>query len=79
MEIESTSESESQSDSYSQSASQGQSRSFSSNSSTSSSIQRYDLFSSNDMRNLSADFCLFIGNIGDRAADDVLRVDPLYV
>lgn len=79
VEIESTSESESQSDSYSQSASQGQSRSFSSNSSTSSSIQRYDLFSSNDMRNLSADFCLFIGNIGDRAADDVLRVDPLYV
>ena len=79
VEIESTSESESQSDSYSQSASQGQSRSFSSNSSTSSNIQRYDLFSSNDMRNLSADFCLFIGNIGDRAADDVLRVDPLYV
>ena len=79
VEIESTSQSDSQSDSYSQSSSQGQSRSFSSNISTSSSIQRYDLFSSNDMRNLSADFCLFIGNIGDRAADDVLRVDPVYV
>lgn len=79
VEIDSTSQSVSQSDSYSQSSSQGQSRSFSSNISTSSSIQRYDLFSSNDMRNLSADFCLFIGNIGDRAADDVLRVDPVYV
>ncbi|HMY90753.1 MAG TPA: TraM recognition domain-containing protein, partial [Nitrosomonas sp.] len=79
VEIESTSQSDSQSDSYSQSSSQGQSRSFSSNISTSSSIQRYDLFSSNDMRNLSADFCLFIGNIGDSAADDVLRVDPVYV
>ena len=44
-----------------------------------SSMQRQDLFGSNDMRSLSADYCLFIGNIGDHAVDEVLAVKPLYV
>lgn len=44
-----------------------------------SSLQRQDLFGSNDMRSLSADYCLFIGNIGDHAVDEVLAVKPLYV
>lgn len=79
VELTSHSQSSSQSDSFSQNARQGRSRSFSENDSTSESIQKNDLFGANDMRNLSADFCLFIGNIGDSAADDVLRVDPLYV
>ncbi|EGI4679344.1 type IV secretory system conjugative DNA transfer family protein, partial [Escherichia coli] len=43
------------------------------------SIQRQDLFGSNDMRSLSADYCLFVGNVGDRAVDEVLAVKPLYV
>ena len=25
------------------------------------------------------DYCLLIGNIGDRAADEVLQVAPLYI
>ena len=43
------------------------------------SMTRQDLFSANDMRALSADYCLLIGNIGDRAADEVLQVAPLYI
>ncbi|SMB33489.1 MobD (plasmid) [Sterolibacterium denitrificans] len=43
------------------------------------SIQRQDLFGANDMRSLSADYCLFVGNVGDRAVDEVLAVKPLYV
>ncbi|EBN8847913.1 type IV secretory system conjugative DNA transfer family protein, partial [Salmonella enterica] len=43
------------------------------------SIQRQDLFGANDMRSLSADYCLFVGNVGDRAVDEVLTVKPLYV
>jgi hypothetical protein len=42
-------------------------------------MTRQDLFGANDMRSLSADYCLFIGNLGDRAADEVLRVEPVYV
>lgn len=47
--------------------------------STSTSINRWDLFSANDMRGLDANRCLMIGNIGDRAVDEVLNVQPLYL
>lgn len=47
--------------------------------SANSSMQRQDLFGANDMRSLSADYCLYIGNIGDHAVDEVLAVKPLYV
>lgn len=43
------------------------------------SLSRHDLFSAADMRNLSADECLFIGNVGDYNVDEVLNVKPLYV
>ena len=43
------------------------------------SMTRQDLFSANDMRALDANHCLLIGNIGDRAADEVLQVAPLYI
>ena len=43
------------------------------------SMSRQDLFSANDMRALDANHCLLIGNIGDRAADEVLQVAPLYI
>jgi len=46
---------------------------------TGASLTRQDLFGPNDMRALTADYALFIGNMGDRAADDVLNVQPLYV
>lgn len=55
------------------------STSSSTSSNVSSSITRQDLFGPNDMRSLTADLCLFIGNVGDSAADDVLAVQPLYV
>lgn len=72
---ESYSESRSRTHSMNPSSSESQSWSESEN----ASIQRQDLFSANDMRKLSADFCLFVGNIGDHAADEVLHVKPLYV
>jgi len=53
--------------------------SVSESSSENTSMTRQDLFGANDMRSLSADYCLFIGNLGDRAADEVLRVEPVYV
>jgi type IV secretory pathway TraG/TraD family ATPase VirD4 len=43
------------------------------------SIQRQDLFGANDMGILSADYCLFVGNGGYMAVDEVLTVKPLYV
>lgn len=43
------------------------------------SLSKQDLFAAHDMRALTADYALFIGNIGDRAADEVLNVQPLYV
>lgn len=46
---------------------------------TGASLSRQDLFGPHDMRALTSDYALFIGNIGDRAADEVLRVQPLYV
>lgn len=46
---------------------------------TGASLSRQDLFGPHDMRALTADLALFIGNIGDRAADDVVNVQPLYV
>ena len=55
------------------------SRSTSASASDSYSMTRQDLFGANDMRGLDADSCLFIGNIGSEAADEVLRVQPLYV
>lgn len=47
--------------------------------SASTSISRWDLFSANDMRGLDANRCLMIGNIGDRAVDEVLHVQPLFL
>jgi len=55
------------------------SRSQSESESESTSITRQDLFGANDMRGLTADYCLFVGNMGERAVDEVLRVQPLYV
>lgn len=55
------------------------SRSVSESTSENTSMTRQDLFGSNDMRGLSADYCLFIGNLGDHSADEVLRVEPIYV
>ena len=46
---------------------------------TSTSIQKQALFDPNDMRMLDAQFALFMGNLGDKAADDVIEVAPLYV
>lgn len=42
-------------------------------------IQRQALFDSNDFRHLDAQFCLFIGNVGEKAKDDVIEVAPLFV
>ncbi len=47
--------------------------------SESTSIQRQQLFDANDFRRLSTDYGLFIGNIGDRAVDEVIQMQPLYV
>lgn len=55
------------------SRSQGQSYS------ESTSIQRQQLFDANDFRRLSTDYGLFIGNLGDRAVDEVIQMQPLYV
>lgn len=76
-----SSEGENYSESVSKSAGpQGStSRSTSWSESTNNSLQRQELFGPNDMRSLSADFCLFVGNLGGRAADEVLHVDALYV
>lgn len=46
---------------------------------SSTSIQKQALFDPNDMRMLDAQFALFMGNLGDKAADDVIEVAPLYV
>lgn len=43
------------------------------------SIQRQNLFDANDFRKLDAHLALFCGNVGDRAADDVIELEPLYV
>ena len=40
---------------------------------------RQELFGANDMRNLTNDQMLFIGNCGDAAMDEVLNVRPLYI
>ncbi len=80
--ITSTGTSESESESYSRGGSPGSgsvSTSYSASASENTSIQRQDLFGSNDMRSLSSDFCLYIGNVGDRAVDEVLAVKPLYI
>lgn len=61
--------SSSQSHSISQSSSYGESKN----------IQRQHLFEANDFRKLDAKFAMFIGNIGDKAQDDVIEVQPLYV
>lgn len=80
--VTSTGTSESESESYNgQMTAFGPqvSRSYSESESSNTSIQRQDVFGSNDMRSLSADYCLFVGNVGDRAVDEVLAVKPLYV
>lgn len=59
------------------SASRSLSESWSEN--TGASLSRQDLFGPHDVRSLTADYALFIGNIGDSAADDVVNVQPLYV
>lgn len=43
------------------------------------SIQKQHLWDANDFRALDANFVMFCGNLGDRAADDVLEVEALYV
>lgn len=47
--------------------------------SESTSMQRQQLFDSNDFRRLNTDYALFLGNIGDRAVDEVIQMQPLYV
>ena len=71
--------SESQSTSISQTEGMNRSSSTSNSNSESTSIQRQNLFDANDFRKLDAQFALFIGNIGDKAVDDVIEVQPLYV
>lgn len=73
-----TGDSVSQSESWSMSQ-RGSTQSVSDSQSASTSISRWDLFSANDMRGLDANRCLMIGNIGDRAVDEVLHVQPLYL
>ena len=45
----------------------------------STSIQRQQLFDANDFRRLNTDYALFIGNVGERAVDEVIQMQPLYV
>lgn len=40
---------------------------------------RQDLIDASDFRQLDADYALFIGNVGDRAFDEIVQVKPLYV
>ncbi len=47
--------------------------------SESTSIQRQQLFDNNDFRRLNTDYALFLGNIGDRAVDEAIQMQPLYV
>ncbi|PLJ29890.1 type IV secretion system DNA-binding domain-containing protein [Klebsiella quasipneumoniae] len=55
------------------------SRSESTSETESTSMTRQELFGPADMRALTADQCLFIGNIAERSVDEVLRVEPLYM
>lgn len=79
--ITSTGGSTSESDSWATAGIGGQqpTHSVSQSESVNTSIQRNDLFGSNDMRSLSADFCLLIGNLGAHSCDEVLQVEPLYL
>lgn len=43
------------------------------------SIQRQNVFDANDFRMLDAQYALFCGNVGDKAVDDVIEVQPLFV
>lgn len=88
VDVEITSESEnytqgvSQSETYTgmpSATSYSHSKSSSESQGTSTSIQRQALFDANDMRMLDADFALFVGNVGDKACDDVIQIAPLYV
>ena len=53
--------------------------SYSENEGQSVGIQRQALFDANDFRKLDAQFALFVGNVGDKAADDVIELQPLFV
>lgn len=79
--ITSTGDNYSESESWSNLSTGGGQRGYSQSASESrsTSMVRQDLFGANDMRTLDANHCLLIGNIGDRAADEVLQVNPLYV
>lgn len=55
------------------------SQSDSSSNNQSVSIQRQQLFDANDFRKLQTDLALFIGNIGNHAVDEVIRMQPLFV
>ena len=66
------------SDSVSESYS-GENYNASNSSSTSDSLNRQQLFDASDFRALDAQYALFIGNIGDKAVDEVVELDPLYV
>lgn len=47
--------------------------------SESTTIQRQHLIDANDFRMFDAEFALLLGNIGDRAADEVLTTQPVYI
>ncbi len=42
-------------------------------------IQRQHLFDANDFRKLDAQYALFAGTVGDKAADDVIEAQPIFV
>ena len=50
-----------------------------SNEGDSTTLQRQQLFESNDFRSLATDYGLFIGNIGDHSTDEVIYMQPLYI
>jgi hypothetical protein len=72
-----SSESVSQSGSFGSPQTHSTSQSNSYNESTG--LQRQSLMEANDFRLLDAQFALFMGNVGDKACDDVIEVSPLYV
>lgn len=61
------------------SASSSKSESGGSSYNESASIQRQQVFDANDFRGLATDYALFVGNVGDRAVDEVIQMQPLFV
>lgn len=46
---------------------------------SSQNYSRQALFEANDMRRLGANECLFLGNVGDYAVDEVVELEPLFL